>query len=121
MAGSIKWFIYTTDDGDDFAVKLDESNTEQINAGTQDYVAGAGVNYALPRNVKPRNLVYESTDGAVRRRLVALTPTIFNGVAAGNSYTDPVSGVVVNLVQKNGERISLPRADDTGLQDGDPS
>lgn len=121
MAGSIKWFVYTTDDGDDFAIKLDESNTEQVNAGTQDYVAGAGVNYSVPRNLKPRNLVYESTDGNVRRRIVALTTTIFNGVAAGASYTDPVSGTVVNLVAKNGERISLPRADDTGLIDGDAS
>lgn len=120
MAGSIKWFVYTTDAGDDFAIKLDESNTEGVNGGTQDFPAVATVQYALPRNVKPRTLIYQNTDRTITRRVVALTQAIFGGAITGApTLTDAVSGQTLSLFRQVGEELSLPFGADTGLDDGD--
>lgn len=122
MAGSLKWFVYTTDDGTDFAIKLDESNTEAVNGATQDYVAGTAFRFAIPSNLKPRRAVYASPDGTRTISCVALTQTIYNGVPANvTSITDPLNNAnTLGLVRILPERISpLPFANDTGLDDGD--
>jgi hypothetical protein len=121
MAGSIKWFIYTTDQGADFAIKLDESNTEAVNAGTQDYLNAGTVVNALPRNIKPRYIRVRSGDGLTTRKLVCLTPTIFAGITSGFSIANPNGAGVLFLVGKVGEKISVPFGVDTGLTDGDDS
>ena len=94
MAGSKKWFIYTTDNGVDYAILLDESNTEAVNAGTQDYVDGLVVSAALPRNIKPREAFYSNSAKTRTIRCVALTPAIYLGLATGNVATipDPIAG-----------------------------
>ena len=62
-----------------------------------------------------------STDGYVSRRIVCLTPTIYNGIAAGSTITDAVSGKTLVLTQKVGETRRYPFAPDTGLTDSDAS
>lgn len=119
MAGSLKWFVYTTDAGDDFAIYRDESNIEALNAGTQDYVAATTAEYSLPGNVKPRVITYANPAGTIRRDVVALTATIFNGVIPGATITDGVSGQTLTFVRKKGEVVRIPFAFDTGLDDGD--
>lgn len=121
MAGSVKYFVYTADSGDDFAIKLDESNTEAINGSTQDFVEGLAFLYEVPRNVKPRELFYSNASGTRRIRCVALTQAIYNGVVSGNipSIADPIDDGTLVLVSANGERIRRPYAKDTGLNDGD--
>jgi hypothetical protein len=121
MAGSMKWFVYSTDAGDDFALWRDESNLEAVNSGTQDMPDSPTVTYALPRNVKPRYARFASADGLVSRNIVCLTPTIFDALAAGSSYTDPVSSKTLNLIAKVGESIRIPVGVDSGLTDGDAS
>lgn len=121
MAGSNKWFVYTTDDGQDFAVQLDESNTEAVNGSTQDYVPAVAIKYALPRNVRPRRAVYQSADGRRTITCIALTQTIYNGVLTNvSSIADPIGGGTLGLVRIRPEIITrLPFAGDTGLDDGD--
>ena len=120
MAGSIKWFVYTDDFATDFAIKLDESNTEVVNGGVQDFPAVPPTTNALPRNIKPRRVTYRSLDGTVSRSIVALNPAIFAGVTAGvPSYTDPVSGLTLTLYRLDGETRTLSFGADTGLTDGD--
>lgn len=119
MAGSQKWFVYTTDSGTDFAVYRDESNTETVNGGTQDYVAATTTQFALPRNVKPRYITYANAAGTIRRDVIALTTTIYNGIIAGATMTDQVSGETLSFVRKVGEVVRIPFAFDTGLTDGD--
>jgi hypothetical protein len=123
MAGSKKWLVYTSDLGTDFAINLDESNTEAVNGSVQDFVDGLAIANAVPRNIKPRELFY--SNGARTRviRCVALTQAIYNGVITGGVPTipDPLGGGNLTLVRANGERIRLPFALDTGLIDGDAS
>lgn len=121
MSGSIKYFVYTDDRGNDWAIKLDESNTEAVNGGTQDFPnTGSGVTDELPRNIKPRSLRYVSDDGTRARQVIALTPTIFAGAAvAVPNFPDAVSGVTLSLKAQKGEVRRLPFGADTGLNDGD--
>ena len=121
MAGSNKWFVYTTDAGTDFALYRDESNMEGVNAGTQDFVDATAIQYALPRNVRPRVCVYSNAAGTIRRSVVALTTTIYNGILPGATLTDQTSGTTLTLSSKKGEVVTLPKALDTGLTDGDAS
>lgn len=122
MAGSKKYFVYTTDAGIDFALLADESNTEAVNAGTQDYADGVSVPYTLPRNIRPRKLVYSSVDGNRKITCYALTPTIFAGAPTGApTIPDPITlTATLTLVDAVPEqRKRIPIAIDTGLNDGD--
>lgn len=119
MAGSNKWFVYTTDDGSNFALYRDESNMEGVNGATGDYTGASTIIYSLPRNVKPRSIVYGNASGTIRRTIPALTAAIYNGVAANATITDQTSGETLTVVRKVGEVVALPKAADTGLNDGD--
>ena len=120
MAGSRKWFVYTTDAGDDFAISLDESNTESLNGGVQDFPNVAPTQYALPRNIKPRTVTYRNAAGTIARKVVGLTATIFgNAVTGAPTIVDQVSGETLTLYRRVGEVVSLPFGADTGLTDGD--
>ncbi len=122
MAGSLKYFVYTDGFGRDWAIWRDESNTEAVNGGTQDYSDATpdGIIYKLPPNIKPRYLRYVSADGTVSKNIVCLTTTIFNGAPiAVKTIADPNSGLTLNFVEAVGERIKVPFARDTGLADGD--
>lgn len=122
MAGSKKWFVYTTDQGDDFALLADESNTEALNGATQDFVPGLTLRYAVPRNIEPRAAVYTNLEGTRTIRCYALTQSIYNNIA-NNAQTidDPITqGGTLALARLEPERIRLlPIAADTGLDDGD--
>lgn len=122
MAGSKKYFVYTLDDGSDFALLADESNTEAVNGGTQDYADGVTIRYTLPKNVVPRRLIYANAARTRKITCYALTQTIFNGApGAVPTITDPIAGVgSLSLIQIKPESLKqLPIALDTGLDDGD--
>lgn len=123
MAGSIKWFVYTTDGGKDYGIRLDESNTEAVNGNTQDYVVGLALTDALPRNIKPRYVEYSNTTRTRVIRCVCLTQTIYNAIAADTpsvgSIPDPIDTGNLGLLAAIGERRRLPVPYDTGLTDGD--
>lgn len=125
MAGSKKYLVYTTDDGTDFALLSDESNIEAVNAGTQDYVNGLTIKYCLPSNVQPRQAVFRSLDGRRTIKCTVLTRTIYDGLAGGaiTSIPDPFTqDAVLYLSQLIPEVLTLlPKAVDTGLNDGDNS
>ena len=122
MAGSIKWFVYTDDGSNDYAIKLDESNTEAINGSGQDYLPDATLNAGVPRNIKPRSVVYSNLLRTRNIRCIALTQAVYQGVLNGNIPTipDPISpGQNLFLTRLDGEKRVLPFGQDTGLDDGD--
>jgi hypothetical protein len=121
MAGSIKWFEYTTNDADTFAIKMDESNGEAV--GNTDYTAASTAVFALPRNIKPRTARYVSADTLYTR----LIPVTSNTASAGTlpaTITAEISGsatpITLALANFKGEEFTaIPRAEDTGILDGD--
>lgn len=122
MAGSKKYFVYTADDGTDFALLADESNTEAVNGGTQDYADGVAIIYELPKNLRPRYAEYSNAAKTRKIRCYALTEAIFDGLAAGvPTITDPIAGTgTLTLTALEPEQLKrLPIAIDTGLNDGD--
>lgn len=120
MAGSLKWFIYTTDSGTSFALKADESNVEAVNGGIQDFLNDSTVQFALPRNVTPRYALYTNADGSRSIKCPVLTTTIYAAVPTTVlSITDPIGGGTLTLKRVRPELISLPFGNDTGLNDGD--
>lgn len=120
MAGSIKWFVYTTDNGTDFAIEADESNVEAIAAGTQDYPeSGSPPVFAVPRNLRPRFAVYSNTAGTRRIKVPVITQTIYNALDGNSTIVDPLGTGNLTLLYKRPELITLPKGNDTGLNDGD--
>lgn len=121
MAGSIKWFEYTTDDDDTFAIKMDESNGEAV--GNADYTASSTAVFALPRNIKPRTARYVSADTNYARLIPITSNTASAGTLPATINAD-ISGsatpVTLSLASFDGEKFTaIPRAEDTGLTDGD--
>lgn len=121
MAGSIKWFEYTTDSGAVFAISMDESNGEAV--GNPDYTGASTVTFKLPSNVKKRYARYGSVDGNTIRTIpvcnndenVTTLPQTITGQVVGSA-----TGVTLALREYVGERIAMiPQAEDTGLNDGD--
>lgn len=123
MAGSLKYFEYTTDAADVFALLCDESNVEAISADlTGDYDATSTVAYHLPGNIKPRYAVYSNAARTRNIKIPVLNPTEFaNLETVFGSITDPIAGTgTLTLTRKVPEKMTLlPQAADTGLTDGD--
>lgn len=121
MAGSRKWFVYTTDAGDDFAIEADESNVEALAAGTQDYPeTGTPPSYAIPRNVKPRHAFFGTDATETRVKVPIITQTIYNALNNTSTMPDPLdAGNTLKFINKVPEKIRYPRGRDTGKIDGD--
>lgn len=123
MAGSLKYFSYTTDLGDDFAIFQDEDWGELMgNAAAADTMK-----YKLPGNIEPRYANYSSKSGKRTLQLIigddakdltaipkTVTISTSNGEAAGNADDD-----TLNLTSTVGERWKPITTSDTGLADGD--
>lgn len=117
---SMKYFVYTDDFGTDFALKADESNTELVNGGVQDYPDNGQIVNELPRNIKPRHLIYQSADGLITRKVYALTQAIYSGApTAAQSLNFGVGVGTLSLKAINPEKRRQPFGFDTGQTDGD--
>ena len=114
MSGSIKNFVYTTDAGDDFVIRADESNTEAA-GGAVDLAAGASTLYGLPRNVTPRYARYGNAAGTITRKCILCTV----GATPTTPIIDSVSGESLDLLAIVGEYARVNNGTDTGLLDGD--
>lgn len=121
MAGSLKYFKYTTNGGTAYAIRMDESNGEAV--GNTDLTSDDIPIAALPRNITARYALYRSTDGLTTRKI----PITANNVDLEDlvaSFTVPratVGGSDVTVYRQSliGE-VQRPVTDiDTALTDGD--
>jgi len=122
MAGSLKWFRYTADDGIPYGIFRDESTTELINVAAD--LTGAIPAAVLPSNLKPRTVRIKSPNGLAAREITILSVaryTALNGVTpVVMGANDIDTGLTFTVTSKRGERVSrLPNAVDTGKLDGD--
>lgn len=122
MAGSRKDVTYVTDEGDAFAIQVDESNIE--------LVMGAAVPISVVPDRKPSNLknlrsvVLSDITGLIKRRVPVLTQARYNALNNTTSFTLPANdvdeGTTVGVSEKIPEKfVRLPKSFDTGKQDGD--
>lgn len=122
MAGSLKYFKYTTDAGDDFAILMDESNGELVSNADFGLAEDGVLVYSLPRNVKPRTALYRSTDGVVSRRIVICSNTATIGSLPGTFQilaSDGNPQRTMQLQSFRGEEVKRLFSVDTAQDDGD--
>ena len=132
MAGSLKWMIYTADSGDEYSVRIDESNGELANFGdvTAAMEIAGTVPPVLPKNLKMRYAtVVEPTSGSTRQiavgkptapiwlggALTLLLP-LFGGTLAGQAVAWGVRLLVEEVFNR-----PRPNASDSGFLDDDAS
>lgn len=120
MAGSRKWFNYTSDDGTTYALNGDESNIEAVNGSTLGWTTG---NAKLPKGYSPRFAAYSNTEGTRTIKVPVLTAAKYATLLTdGGNLTDPYGDgtAQLNLAYLTPEFIRRrPRTADTGLNDGD--
>ncbi len=119
MAGSLRNFQYTADDGTIYLFKGDESNVEAINGTNANIIAGNASNPGIPKNIRPRRVFYGNAAGTRTISAIASTTAIYLNPPA--TIEDPLDGIADDLVlvRKRPETITLFPNFDTGLTDGD--
>lgn len=123
MAGSLKWFNYTGDNGTVYAIFADESNVEAVNGTTSDYNPATATGGKVPKGVSIRYGEYESPNGLRTIKVPILTPTLYTTLLTdGDSIADPINSAnpSLNLVRLTPELTRRqPKINDTGINDGD--
>ncbi len=124
MAGSLKYFVYTTNGGSTYPIRMDESNGEAVgNTDLTDANASTLTGQSLPRNITPRYALYRSADGNTTRKIPITANNVdLEDLPANFTVASPVvGGTDITVVRQSlvGEvqRAALPA--DTGLTDGD--
>lgn len=120
MAGSLKYFRYTTDLEDEFAIFMDEGNGEAVS--NPDYAdGGETLRYTIPSNVEPRYAVYGNTEGSRNIRIPICTLLAYNNLDEDvPSISDPLDETqTLRLIRVRPEQRRVPVPTDSGLQDGD--
>lgn len=113
MAGSIRWYVYTSDAGTDFAIQADKSNIAAVNASGAS-APGALPLAAVPRNIRPRYALFSDTTGTITRKVVLLKPSDVANLSNTASFVPQGETATVRLSSLVGEKITLPKLADTG-------
>lgn len=118
--GSRRWFGYTADNGDDFAVELDESVGESASLGFSVVADGAIVLSATstrPLKMRYINAYKVVDDITIRHRYWVGTVAAFTAIAAAGSAT--IDGSLWSVSSVIGERRKTVPISDSAQLDGD--
>lgn len=129
MAGSKKYWLYTDDFGETWAMEADESNMEGwlLDAAPYDVtISNVGAHpYKTPSNLKRRTARFRDPDGRIRtaypptRALVQALVENDNSLVS-RSFSSSETGTTFTFIGFTNERIAPIVVDaDTGLNDGD--
>lgn len=118
MTDSRRWFRYEADNGNAYAVELDESNSETTIGGAAAFSNLSGGEGLLPGRFKMRYLnAYDQANPLRRRRFFVGTAAAFGAISSQSTI---VSGSITWVITSTrGERAAMPARSDTGLTDGD--
>lgn len=121
MAGSLKFFLYTTQGGTAYGIKMDESNGESV--GNTDVTDADLPLTELPKGITPRYVLYRSADGLTTRKIPVTANNVdVTDLPATITVASPIvggAGVVLNRQSFIGEIQRAVIAVDTGQTDGD--
>ena len=115
MAGSKRNYLYTANDGTQYAITADRSNILAVNGSSATPITTAAEGkYGTPKNLRIRQLTYESPDKTRRIVVAALTPEIYD--APPSTIDDPLATGSSTLSVGNPipERIRRYSIADTG-------
>lgn len=127
MAGSIKEMLYTSDTGERWLVKVDESNGEVFNFDDFTGVEPFDQN-GVPPGAAMRYVNWRSDSGQLTRKFWVGKPNSAAFVEGGAVTVAVLNGNTAvalpgNLTSAVGEKRRLPNVstagEDTGLNDGD--
>jgi len=126
MAGSNKSFVYTSDAGTQYAVRLDESNAELTDSGFADLDDGLGTLQGLPRNLKMRYINVKNPATGANRKLFIGTKDALLFLEGGVVLLNLIATVTglgallpFRVTLAVGELLARYNTNDTGLIDGD--
>jgi len=121
--GSQRGFSYTSDEGNVYNIRADESNTELINNTQVDFAIPSAT--SLPRDTFARYVALRGSNGSTKKTVI-LTVAKYNAISIGQQFTVPTvgeenpAGTTFTVVRKVPERVlRRPVAVDTGKNDGD--
>lgn len=121
MAGSLRWFGYTSDDGVDLAVQLDESTYESSNLGFPAVAAGALAMRAtggIPLEMRKVNCSRVVDDVTIRQSFYVGTFAALQTILTSLPQIT-VGGVTWNVQSTCGEKRLVIPPTDTAQLDGD--
>lgn len=122
MAGSRRWFNYTTDAGDTFGMEMDEDMGEIVG---NTNVTGTTV-YSIPGNIEPRYALFQNQSGTSHRKIIlsaiSLIATLIEQIvitATNGEVSADADDNTFNLSFISGEKVRRIKTVDTGMVDGD--
>jgi len=115
-----RWFGYVSDNGELYAVELDEANTEAVNSALDEAPTQVPSN-RLPAGMEPRTVRFNSPNGLYSRKVVLLgnTPASLNAVPLEVEFATKDGPVNMFLTSYIGERNRFVTAEDTMQLNGD--
>lgn len=116
MAGSIRWYKYTTDGGVDYAIQVDKTNAAAVNPSAAAAPATLP-QAAVPRNVKVRYALFTDDTGNIVRKVPLLTPADVEALTPTKSFTPSGETATVRISYLRGESIRFPKLTDTARTD----
>lgn len=122
MAGSLAWFVYTSDDDTEYAVLLDEDTGNFEETGFTPYT-GETLLDLLPKGFRMRYVNAVQRTGAAagfRSRQVACG-TAEAGLFSGETSSFILNNLGYSVTSTRGERSRRPSASNSGLIGSSPT